>query len=128
MKNKKHTIDTLTSDDGSLARDTAIQNKHLNLETDPDWIKLQKDSMKLGNENQELSNQERIRDIHRQEISIIDMRIENARRNVDLLSKLCIQNYLHGEMGIKGMETFIKEAIEALLLNIKILKETEKIK
>jgi hypothetical protein len=65
-------------------------------------------------------------DIRKQEISIIDTRIENARRNVQLLGNFCFQ--YQEKDSPDELKDFNKEAMEALMLNVKILKETGNIK
>ena len=104
MKNKKQTV--LTADIGANP-------------TDPEWIKLHRKNMELNNKGLDLS-------IRQQEVSILDTRIENARRNVQLLGSLCFQCYDKSDpVELRG---FGKEAMEILLLNLKILRETENIK
>ena len=65
-------------------------------------------------------------DIRKSEIHIIDTRIENARRNVQLLGGFCFQYQERDKPD--ELKDFNKEAMEALLLNVKILKETGNIK
>jgi hypothetical protein len=110
-----------------LNRSSKYNSKYsVQVESQADYIQLQKDSLRLGNKSLALSLEESVRSNHKIDCSIIDMRIENARRNVQLLGSFCMQFVEKGSPD--SLKDFNKEAMEVLLLNLKILKETETIK
>ena len=78
------------------------------IDSDPEWIKLSKENMALG--NRELESRAKLK-----ELEILFSRIEHARRNVEALSRL--------------FSTIAEpEAVNAIKKNIEIMCEVDKIK
>jgi hypothetical protein len=93
------------------------QGEKMNTEKSADWDKEQLKQIQLNNARQEIDNNQRIEDRKRDTISI---RIEQARRNVEVLGRLLIAGtleHLHSE-----------EIGKVLLNNLKVLKEMPEIK
>ena len=81
------------------------------------WDKEQWKQIQLNNVRQEIDNNQRIEDRKRDTISI---RIEQARRNVEVLGRLLIAGSLE--------HLYSEEIGKVLLNNLKVLKEMPEIK
>lgn len=91
------------------------KNISSDLNSDPEYIKLQKEHLSLIIAQQK-------RDIKRSEIQVISDRIEQARRNVEVITRVI------DAIGSLVEDDIRKKISDILAVNIEILKEVKDIK